>query len=213
MAGDSRTSEIEARGSNETDKRLGQELAQAQARFAENPFSSARRRDLIEIHKSIGKRYLKHGDKQAALAHYEEMLMHYEGLCRHHKSQCEIEHEICICQIEVGDLRRALGDEVGALVAYGEALTICEKLVAKEPQNSSFQRALVIAKWRTAELDNPNNKRLLQNAHDHLLSLQGRGELEEEDIWMIDAIKEQLMANGPSCSVWQKVRSFFLPDA
>ncbi|WP_319569212.1 hypothetical protein [Cohaesibacter marisflavi] len=209
MAGDSRVSASDARGDDKTETELEQVLAQARGRFAENPNSPIRRRDLIEIHRTIGKRHLRRGDKWSTLTHCEEILKHFEGLLTLTKHQEETKHDISICQIELGDLRRALGDEIGALVAYGEALAICEKLVAKDPQNASYNRDLAIAKWRASELDPKNRDRFLQSAHDHLLCLQDRGALDEADMWMIGAIKEQWMADGPSCSLWQRMRSFF----
>ncbi|WP_321449217.1 hypothetical protein [uncultured Cohaesibacter sp.] len=210
MTGDSRASDSDAREDEETETGLEQALAQARGRFVENPTSPIRRRDLIEIHKTIGKRHLRRGDKRSALTHCDEILKHFEGLLTLTKHQEETKHEISICQIELGDLRRALGDEIGALVAYGEALAICEKLVTKDPHNARYNRDLAIAKWRTSELDSRNRDRFLQSAHDHLLCLQDRGALDEADMWMIDAIKEQWMADGPSCSLWQRMRSFFL---
>lgn len=88
----------------------------------------------------------------------------------------------------IGDVAQALGDLTGAERAFGQYLTISERLAAREPANTGWQRDLAVAHGRIGDL------------------AQARGDLAgAEQAFAQDlAICKRLAAGDPRNTDWQR---------
>nr|WP_319484102.1 hypothetical protein [uncultured Cohaesibacter sp.] len=190
-------------------KELQGALDLATARVLSDPISSIYRHDLMEIHERIGDWYAEAGADHAALSAFEDALRSCRQLLDLHKDQTGPRLRLSDLQIRIGDFRKALGDETAAMVAYGEAVTIRERMLSYFPQSHKLKRDLAVAQWRMAEVDPRNRKRLMTSACTMLQSQQKAGVLPEGDRWMVDAIKRQLDSKPVQTGRWRKLKSLF----
>ncbi|WP_319410988.1 hypothetical protein [uncultured Cohaesibacter sp.] len=210
MAEISDTPDVSLGEEGEINEGLEEALAHARLRVAEDPISIIFRSDLMEILNVIAARHQKNGALIKALKAVEEALKNCEELLTLHKTQVETRRQQGQYYQQIGALKQALEDDTGALVAYGECVAICERMVATEAQERLYKYDLARAKWCLAEIDSKNRKRLLSGALDFLLNEQKDGMLEQDHAWMIEAIRKQLKDQHAPDSAWEKIRAFFL---
>jgi eukaryotic-like serine/threonine-protein kinase len=84
------------------------------------------------------------GDKEGALAHYQQMLSLDEQAAAEEPQNPERQYDLRISYEKLRDVRWALGDRAGAFEIYRRAQEINERLVAAYPNDAFYKRDLAI---------------------------------------------------------------------
>lgn len=92
------------------------------------------------------------GTMDQLLTEYQRRINIFKWLVQHHPNKLVFRHDLAVSYNNIGDVRFARGDLVGALASYQESLAITERLADRDPRNAEWQRDLVVSYWRMADI-------------------------------------------------------------
>ncbi|MDG1208297.1 MAG: tetratricopeptide repeat protein, partial [Paracoccaceae bacterium] len=160
-----------------------------------DPGNAGWARDVSFSLNNVGNIRVAAGDRDGALAAYEESLAIFRDLSARDPGNARWARDVSVSLNKVGDIRVAAGDRDGALAAYEESLAIARDLSARDPGNAGWARGVAVSLWSIADLDKENAAERWLLVITQLEAMDERGVLFEEDRQFMDAARENLRAS------------------
>lgn len=92
-----------------------------------------------------------------------------------------MQNDLALIHRRIGDALRGHGDLALAFKAYGESLTIRERLAEADPSNVSWQRKLSEGYLQMASMGSGDRFEWLRKAYIHLANMKRRGIMDAND--------------------------------
>jgi tetratricopeptide (TPR) repeat protein len=109
-------------------------------------------RDLSLSLEKIGDVKLKAGDRDGALAAYDESFAIARTLAEADPASAQAQRNLSVSLERIGDVKLKAGDRDGALAAYNESFAIARMLAEADPTSAQAQRNLSVSLGRIANV-------------------------------------------------------------
>ncbi|WP_316861390.1 tetratricopeptide repeat protein [uncultured Cohaesibacter sp.] len=181
-------------------------LEAARSQMKSDPDNPHCLRELITAALKLGDVHRERQSLANALACYEEGLEACERLVALDKKRVENQTSLNLIQTRIGDMKQALGDAPGALVAFNAALSLFEKMANFAPSRHTHQRNLMQCHRKLSDVDPINSDRHLAEALRLAMDLDRAGQLRLADQVLIGQMRKKLVKGHASGGLWTNLK-------